>query len=52
MGLLFAGFMVVGILVLLHSLRLRGCLAFLAWIVAGVFITWLLLLFVSGELRV
>ena len=52
MGLVFASVMIVGLLVLLRSLRLRGCLAFLAWFVAGAFITWLLLLFMSGELRV
>jgi hypothetical protein len=52
MGLLFACLMIVGILVLLYSLRLRGCLAFLLWLVAGVFMTWLLLLFVSRGLCV
>jgi len=52
MGLLFAGLVILGTLILIHSLRLRGCFSFLFWCAAGAFVVWVVLLFASGVLRV
>jgi hypothetical protein len=35
MGPLFVGLMVIGVGILVHSLRLRGCLFWMVWIVVG-----------------
>ena len=51
MGVLFAGVMIVGLLILIGSLRLRGCFSFLFWCLAGAFVVWVVLLFASGVLR-
>lgn len=50
MELVFIALIIVGILVTVHSLRLRGCLSFLTWMLTGMVVTGLLLLYLSGRL--
>lgn len=52
MGLVFAGVMVAGAVIALRSLRLRGCVWFLGWVLLGMAMTWFALQFISGTWRV
>lgn len=51
MELVFVGLMVVGLLIFVHSLRLRGCLSFGVWMLTGMVVMGLLLCYVSGCLH-
>jgi len=51
MELVFVGLMVVGLLIFVHSLRLRGCLSFGVWMLTGMVVMGLLLCYVSGWLH-
>lgn len=52
MGVLFAVVAVVGVIVLVRSLRLEGCVSFVLWLLVGLAVTWLFLQFFSGHWRV
>ena len=52
MGLMFALLAVVGLIVLVKSLRLEGCVSFVLWLLVGLAVTWLFLQFFSGHWRV
>ena len=51
MGLVFAGVMVLGAVIVLRSLRLRGFVWFLLWMLLGMAITLLTLQFILGTWR-
>ncbi len=52
MGLVFALLIVVGVIVLVRSLHLEGCVSFVLWLLVGLAVTWFLLQFLSGSWRV
>lgn len=52
MGVLFAAVAVVGVIVLVRSLHLEGCVSFVLWLLVGLAVTWLFLQFFSGSWRV
>ena len=52
MGVLFALLAVVGVIVLIRSLRVEGCVSFGLWLLVGLVVTWFLLQFLSGSWRV
>ena len=52
MGMLFAVVAVVGVIVLVRSLRLEGCVSFGLWLLVGLAATWFLLQILSGSWRV
>ena len=51
MGVLFALFAVIGVIVLVRSLHLEGCVSFGLWVLVGLAVTWFLLQFFSGSWR-
>lgn len=51
MQLVFIGVMILGIGIVIHSLRLRGVLWFLAWMLLGMAIAFLAYQFISGTWR-
>ena len=51
MGVMFVLLAVVGVIVLVRSLRLEGCVSFVLWLLVGLAVTWLFLQFFSGYWR-
>ncbi len=51
MGIVFAIAFLLGVVVLLSSLRIRGCASFLLWMLLGMSVVWFVLQFASGGLR-
>jgi len=51
MGLTFSVVLVLGAAILLLSLRIRGCVSFVLWMVLGL-AAWFVLQFASGGLRI
>ena len=52
MGVLFALLAVIGVVVLVRSLHVEGCVSFVLWLLVGLAMTWFLLQFLSGSWRV
>ena len=42
MGVLFALLIVIGVIVLVRSLRIEGCVSFVLWLLVGLAVTWFL----------
>ena len=51
MGVMFALLAVIGVIVLVRSLRLEGCVSFVLWLLVGLAVTWFVLQFLSGSWR-
>jgi hypothetical protein len=51
MGLVFAGLVLVGVVLIVRSLRMWGCVSFVVWVLVGMAMTGVVLLFASGGLR-
>ena len=52
MGVVFAVITVVGVIMVVRSLRLEGCVSFVLWLLVGLAVTWMFLQFFSGTWRV
>ena len=52
MGVVFAVVAVIGVIVLVRSLRLEGCVSFVLWLLVGLAVTWMVLQIFSGAWRV
>lgn len=52
MGLTFSVVLVLGAAIPLLSLRIRGCVSFVLWMVLGLAAAWFVLQFASGGLRI
>ncbi len=52
MGMLFVLVAVIGVIVLVRSLRLEGCVSFGLWLLVGLAVTWVVLQFLAGSWRV
>ncbi len=51
MGLMVAVLLVVGVVLIVRSLRLWGCGSFALWLLIGLVGTWLILLVASGRVQ-
>ncbi len=51
-GVVFALLAVVGVVVIVRSLPVKGCLSFGLWLLVGLAVMWLVLQFMSGAWRV
>lgn len=52
MGLVFAVLVIIGVVLMVRSLRANGCFSFVLWVLIGLAATWFVLQFTSGSWRV
>ncbi len=52
MGVVFALVAVVGVVIVVRSLQVKGCVSFGLWLLVGLAVMWFVLQFMSGAWRV
>lgn len=52
MGVVFAVLVVVGVVLVVRSLRASGCVSFVLWVLIGLAAMWFVLQFTSGSWRI